>query len=164
MNCLPRNSVIIFWLIFFLLGNVFAQIQDRRFVALKEKPEFTIKPGEEKELLLSFLIKEGFHIQANRVDDENLIPTVLSFEDAEELTIGDPVYPEADAFKMRGVDAPLRVFGELLEIKIPVRAVRTIQKGTILIKGNLHYQPCDASKCYYPRDLEFNMRITIRHH
>ncbi|MEX2569348.1 MAG: protein-disulfide reductase DsbD domain-containing protein [Cyclobacteriaceae bacterium] len=162
MNCLPQISSLIICISVFLQGSILAQVQERRFVELKDEPEFTISPGEEKQLTISFLIKDGYHIQANRVNDENLIPSVLTFEASEEVIIGDPVYPKPDEFKMEGVEEALPVFGEILEIKVPVRTANPVEKGTFLIQGKLYYQPCDASKCYYPRELDFRMKIAIR--
>lgn len=162
MSCLPRNNILLFGFILILHVNVFAQVQDRRFVELKDKPEFTISPGEEKQLSLSFLIKEGYHIQAHQVMDENLIPSVLTFEASEEVIIGDPIYPQADELKMEGVKEALAVYGDVLRIKVPVRTANPVEKGTFLIKGKLYYQPCDAYKCYYPRELNFSRRITVQ--
>jgi hypothetical protein len=161
MNYLPRNNILVFY--FFILPfTVFAQVEQRRFVELKSEPELRLAPGEEKQLIVSFLIKAGYHIQANRVNDENLIPTKLSFESAEGLIIGDPVYPDADEFKMEGVKEPLAVFGDTLEIQVPVRIAKPMDKEKILIKGQLYYQPCDASKCYFPRAFDFSVSIGVQ--
>jgi hypothetical protein len=145
-----------------LQGNLFAQVQDSRFVELKDELEITMRPGKEKQISLSFLIKDGYHIQANRVQDENLIPSVLSLEAPEGLIIGDPVYPQADEFKMEGVEEALHVYGDVLKIDVPVRTIQYVEKGAFLIKGKLHYQACDAFKCYFPRDLNFIMKINIK--
>ncbi|MDN3687455.1 protein-disulfide reductase DsbD domain-containing protein [Cyclobacterium jeungdonense] len=162
MSCLPLNKIFIWCYILLLQGSVLAQTKDRRFIEFKDKPEFTISTGDEKHLSLSFIIKEGYHIQANRVNDENLLPSKLSFESAEGLIIGDPVYPQADEFRMEGVKEPLAVFGDTLEIQVPVKTTDTMKKQRFLIKGQLYYQPCDASKCYYPREFDFNLSIRVK--
>ncbi len=161
MNYLPRNNILIFY--FFILPfTAFAQVEERRFVELKSEPELRLAPGEENQLIVSFLIKEGYHIQANRVKDENLIPTKLSFESAEGFIIGDPVYPRADEFRMEGVKEPLAVFGDTLKIRVPVKTANTLEKQRAQIKGKLYFQPCDASKCYYPREFDFNLSIRVK--
>lgn len=162
MNCLPLNKIFIFYYLLFLQGHVFAQVQDPMFVELKGEPEFTVTIGEENLLSLTFLIKEGYHIQANRVHDENLIPSELSFEETGELRLGDPVYPEADELQMEGAKETLAVFGDVVEIKVPVKASETLEKGTFFIEGKLYYQPCDASKCYFPREFVFCMKIMVQ--
>lgn len=161
MNYLPQNKTCLFLLVLLFHGNAFAQVQEVNFVELYEKPEFTINPNEEKQLSLYFLIKEGFHIQANRVKEDNFIPTVLSFEEPEGLIIGNPVFPQAEEFKMEGVDESMYVFGGVLEIKIPVKAGSSVEKRTIPVQTKLRYQACNASKCFYPRDLDFNLKLTI---
>lgn len=162
MNYLLPNKIFILWLILFLHLNAPVQAQGPSFVQLNREPEFTIASGEEQHISLSFLIKEGYHIQADQVKDENLIPSVLSIDASDELIIGDPVFPQAVEFRMKGVEEALLVYSDVLEINVPIRTVKSVEKGAFLIKGTLHYQACDASKCYFPRDLNFIMEINIQ--
>ncbi|CAN5314512.1 hypothetical protein BH23BAC1_BH23BAC1_50430 [soil metagenome] len=143
----------------YLISPVYSQ--EPIFVQLENEPAFSIAPGEEKNLLISFLIKPGYHIQANRVKDENLIPSVLSIDISEKLTLSDPIFPSAVEFRMSGVEEPLLVYNDVLKIYIPVKVAKTEEKGEIFVKGKLHYQACDASSCYFPRDLNFQMKINI---
>jgi hypothetical protein len=103
-------------------------------------------------------IKDGFHIQADKVRDENFIPTVLTFEEQDEIVIGDPVFPNADEFYMEGAEEPIVVFGRVLKIQVPI-TVLDFKKDMINVKGKLHYQACDEKKCYFPRDLNFTVKI-----
>lgn len=162
MNYLLLIKSFILWLILFLQMTAPVYAQGPSFVQLKGEPEFTIESGKEQHILLSFLIKEGYHIQADQVKDENLIPSVLSIDTADHLIISDPIFPAAVEFKMKGVEEDMYVYSDILEINIPVKAVKSGGKGAVLVKGNLHYQACDAYKCYFPRDLPFTMKINIQ--
>lgn len=162
MNYLLVTKVFTLWLIYFMQINTAVHAQGPSFVQLNGESEFWIKEGEEQEISLSFLIKEGFHIQAAKVEDENLIPSVLSIDGSDDLIIGDPVFPQAVGFKMQGVEEDIYVYSDILEIKVPVKAVKSAEKSAFLIKGKLHYQACDAYKCYFPRDLNFTMKINIQ--
>lgn len=162
MPYLLPNSICISWLVLFLSFTGTLPGQKTAFVQLKGDTEFTISAGQETQIQLSFLITEGFHIQAQQVNDENLIPSVLSFEAPDGLVLGDPVFPQADELEMKGEEEAWLVFSDLLEIKVPVTIAKPAEKGTYLVKGNFYYQACDDAKCYFPRDLPFSMNINIK--
>jgi len=162
MNYLLPNKIFILWLILFLYPNAPVQAQEPSFVQLNRKPEFTIASDEEQHISLSFLIKEGYHIQADQVKDENLIPSVLTVDASDVLIIGDPIFPPSIEFRMKGVEEALQVYSDVLEINVPVKTAKSVKKGLYHIKGTLHYQACDDSKCYFPRDLNFIMEINIQ--
>ena len=149
-------------LILFLQINALIYAQEPSFVQLNREPEFLIAPGEQQHITLSFLIKEGYHIQANQVKDENLIPTVLSIDTSGVFILGDPIFPEAVEFEMKGVEEALHVYSNVLEITVPVQVVKSVEKKEFTMNGTLHYQACDASKCYFPRDLHFTMKVNVR--
>lgn len=155
------NKILFVWLILFLHLNMLVVAQETAFVQLKGKPEFNVSPTGNQAVRLFFLIREGYHIQANQVRDENLIPSALTFETMEGLILGDPVFPEAVEFSMEGTEETMDVFSDTLEVGLPVRILKGAGKGPFLIKGKLHYQACDDTKCFYPRDLEFIMRINM---
>jgi hypothetical protein len=159
MLCLLPNKV--YWLVPFfcmsLLFTLFGQQTD--FVVLSSPSELNLVPGEEQKISLSFRIKEGFHIQADEVKDENLIPSHLIFEHSPELTIGEPIFPQSKEFWMEGSEEALLVFSDLMEITVPINSPPSVDG--IVLKGILHYQACDASKCYFPRNLEFVLKLNI---
>ena len=161
MHYLRHNKTSILWLILFLSLNASVLAQETAFVQLKGSPEFTLTSGEEKYIPLSFIINEGYHIQANQVKDENLIPSAISFQVSDELILGDPVFPQAVEFRMKGTEEVMDVYSDVLEINVPVRMLNPVEKGVLLVKGKLYYQACDDAKCYYPRDLDFTIKINI---
>lgn len=133
--------------------------QEPSFIQLNGESEFTITGDEQQYITLSFLIKEGYHIQSDKVKDESLIPSELSFDASDIFKIGDPVFPAAEEFWMEGVEEPMEVFSDVLKINVPVTILKPELKGPFFLKGNLHYQACDDSKCYFPRDLNINLKI-----
>jgi peroxiredoxin len=112
-------------------------------------------------ITVSFQIKDGYHIQANEVDDDSLIPVKLEMETCEGISYGIPIFPEWKEFKMEGTNDRLRVFDEMLDVKIPLTVSKEKSPRDYLIKGNLHYQACDSWKCYFPRVLEFEVSFSI---
>jgi hypothetical protein len=159
MLCLLPNKV--YWLVTSLCLSLLSPLygQQTDFVTLTSPSELHLASGGEQKISLSFRIKEGFHIQADQVKEENLIPSLLSFETSPDLSIGEPVYPQSKEFWMDGSEESLLVFSDIVEITVPI-IFSTSAEG-IVLKGKLHYQACDASKCYFPRNLEFVLRLNI---
>lgn len=163
MNYLLHHKVYRLLLILFLQVNAIAHAQDPSFVQLNNgEPEFTVEAGEQQDITLTFQIKGGYHVQAYQVKEENLIPTVLTFDAPDHVSLGDPVFPEAVEFRMKGEEEPWHVYSDKLEINVPVRIKKAVEKGELSINGKLHYQACDNFKCYFPRDLNFIMKLNIQ--
>ncbi|MGK7390719.1 MAG: protein-disulfide reductase DsbD domain-containing protein [Candidatus Cyclobacteriaceae bacterium M2_1C_046] len=154
------NKNQILWFILFLNINI-VYAQEASFIKLVGEPEFTISSGDEKEISLVFLIKEGYHIQAAEVKDENLIPSVLSFDSPDEMIIEDPVYPKPIEFRMKDVEESLLVYSDVLEIHTSVKALNSTDRGAYIVNGKLYYQACDDFKCFFPRNFNFKMIINI---
>jgi len=121
-----------------------------------------ISPGEKKNLEIEFNIKEGYHIQADHVLDENLIPTSLSLTSPDEILVYDPVFPDPIPFHLKNVEDTMEVFHQHLKISLPVVIKENTNEGIYTVHGNLYYQACDSVKCYFPRDLPFEIRIWVR--
>lgn len=162
MICLLMNKICILWFIMFLNLYVPVDAQEISFVQLIEEPELTITSGNEEPVSLRFLIKEGYHIQAAEVKDENLIPSALSFDAPDGLKIDDPVFPQPDEFRMQGVEEVWHVYSDVLEVKIPVNALESMEEGVYTVNGKLYYQACDDFKCYFPRNFDFSMKINVK--
>jgi hypothetical protein len=149
------------WLLLFLLLPAAVPAQESTFVRLKETPELSIPSGTVFNIQLYFLIREGFHIQAHQVKDENLIPTAVTFTGPDELHFGTPVFPGAEKFTMKGTVEPLEVYSDTLVVSVPVATEKSPDKKMFLVRGRLSYQACDDAKCYYPRNLDFTLTIHL---
>jgi len=47
-------------------------------------------------------VKKGYHVQANKVNDESLIPTTLVFNNVENITNSKHEFPPVKQFKLEG--------------------------------------------------------------
>jgi peroxiredoxin len=117
--------------------------------------------GKETTVKVSFEIREGLHIQADRVNDPNLIPAELSFAGPEGIVMGKPVFPEYKTLLLEGATENLWVFDKALEVTMPVFVSENKPPGVYKLKGNLRYQACDSRKCFFPAALEFELGLKI---
>lgn len=131
------------------------------FIQFKGSKATNLDTDGQSTIIVSFQIKEGYHIQANKVNDESLIPVKLEMETREGIFYGQPVFPEWKEFTMEGTNDRLWVFDEILDVKIPLTIANGKSQGDYLLKGNLHYQACDSWKCYFPRELDFEVFFSI---
>jgi len=131
------------------------------FVTILPTNEWKLLPGEKMNVAITFKIREGYHIQANKVLEDHLIPTSLSLQETEEIIIGKPIFPPPHPFHLKDVSQEMLVFHKELKVSIPVFIRESAIQGEYTINGNMHYQVCDSLKCYFPRDFSFNINIVV---
>lgn len=144
-----------------LKEDTYKQTSNNDFIQFKGSSPTTLASGGQSAITVSFQIKDGYHIQANEVNDDSLIPVRIDMENHEAINYGQPVFPAWKKFKMEGTNDRLWVFDEMLDVKIPLTIAKEKSPGDYFIKGNLHYQACDSWKCYFPRVLVFEVRFSI---
>jgi DsbC/DsbD-like thiol-disulfide interchange protein len=138
------------------------QLSGNDFVYIDPIPELNLSPGESENIGVLFKIKEGYHIQANKVLDDNLIPSSITTQSPEEIKVENPVFPVPVEFHLKNVKEAMLVFHNTLRINLPVNISENTKDGIFVISGNLHYQACDSVKCYFPRDLPFEIGIIVK--
>jgi len=144
-----------------LFMNFIDCVQEASFVRLESEPNIILNSGKNDYLILTIIIKDGFHIQANQVNDENLVPTKLSFEETDRIHFGKPIFPKTEDLSIEGLDNPWKVYSGRLEIKVPIQFDKTMGNEDFIINGNLFYQACDDKKCFFPRDFNFKVNLII---
>lgn len=105
-----------------------------------------------------FQIDPDMHIQANRLEDPNLIPTKISIDWPSKLEVSPPQYPNYKTMSLKGSEDELRVYSGKLVVKYPLLKGTA---GAYRIKGNILYQACNEYKCFFPRKLNFKLILVI---
>lgn len=110
----------------------------------------TAKPGDICDLLLDVHIKEGWRIQANIVNQPDLVPTQLDVQGdgVELLSVSSP--PPSQKTQPEG--APLLVFEGFIPIVARLR-LSPAQGARPAVRAMLRFQPCFGTSCYPVRDL-----------
>lgn len=139
-----------------------AQLPDHQFVEINQIPEWEILPGERKNLEINIWILEGYHILAEQVQDDNLVPASLTvMEVPVNIIVYNPVFPEPISYKLKDAQDSISVFQKTLRIYIPVEVKKEAQIGSYKIEMNLQYQACDSLKCFSPRALPFMINVVV---
>ena len=124
--------------------------------------EVNIRPGDAATIKVAVKVREGYHIQAHKVDDEFLVPTTIVIVDAGSLSIVGMKFPPGKKFKLEGSSDFLYVYDGNFRITIFIKASQNTQKRRFSLRGKLNYQACDVRSCLRPRSLEFVVPIRIR--
>lgn len=107
-------------------------------------------------------VKEGYHIQANKVNDEYLIPTTLEINDNKYITISKQEFPPSKQFKLEGADSFLDVYHGKFQIKLFLSPGTKTETGKYVLSAKLRYQACDSKSCLFPRTVDFSIPIEVK--
>ena len=119
-------------------------------------PDTTVRVALEVEL------EAGFHVNSNAPLDEALIPTVLTLEPPEGITLEGVAFPEPILFSLVGQqDDPLAVFEEQFRIGAELRVDGSLTPGSYTVPGTLRYQACNDRMCFSPTRalIQFDLQV-----
>jgi thiol:disulfide interchange protein DsbD len=106
------------------------------------------RAGEKLRLALRVSLPEGFHVQSDAPRDPAFIPTVLTIEAPDGITIDNIIYPKAVDLKQG--DQTLAVFEREFVIGVRATVARNAEPGDWVVKAKLRYQACNDKACYPP--------------
>jgi thioredoxin:protein disulfide reductase len=107
----------------------------------------TQRAGSDVKGVVTATILSGWHINSNKPLDDFVIPTKLSFDDADLVSAEYPPHT-VRSFTFSG-DQKLAVFEGTVQIPFAAKL-----KTGDTIHGKLHYQACNDTVCLPPRDAE----------
>lgn len=132
-----------------------------KIIRMNDHGALEVGAGKKATVALAFQIEEGFHIQADKVNNTNLIPATLAFTPPDGIVIGEPQFPPHTLSQLEGANESFQVFDKALNLRIPVSVAETQQARIYLLKGKLHYQACDSVRCYFPEEYAFEVALKV---
>ncbi len=121
----------------------------------------SVPQGGTIDIAIALKLKTHWHVNANTVNDEYLIPTAVVVDSTDGFTIRQIVYPEAMEKVLSFSDKPLRLYEGSVVIGIRLDVSKDITLGDKLVKATLTYQPCDNEKCLAPVNRTFEIPIRV---
>ena len=131
-------------------------------IATVHVKESIVYTGKGNWIEIEVSVKEGYHIQANKVKDESLIPTTLEIKGNEFLIVKKHEFPRSKQFKLEGTDNFLNVYDGTFLIKLFLGPVKNAAEGKYELTARLRYQACDSRSCLFPRTIDFSIPVVIR--
>ena len=123
--------------------------------------ESKVYVGINSMISISVEVVKGYHIQANKVNDESLIPTTLEVSEVKGITINRLEFPPGKKFKLKGTSTFINVYDGKFIIKLFISPSAKLQTGNYVLGAKLHYQACDSMTCLFPRTSDFSIPIDI---
>jgi len=121
----------------------------------------TVPQGGEARLAVVLTTKGDWHVNANKVNDEFMIPTSLEVVAPEGVTVKAIVYPEGHEKKLGFSDEVLALYQGTIPIGIVIEVARNVEPGPINVTANVTYQACDNEKCLAPETKMIGIPLTI---
>ncbi|MGE3842956.1 MAG: thioredoxin family protein [Vicinamibacterales bacterium] len=142
-----------------LVGALLCGVLPTSAPAQLRRPEAELAPvaashqipvGGEARLSLEVALPDGFHVQSDAPRDPNLIPTVLTVEPPEGLSVGGIVFPKPIDISQAGSNEPLAVFEQRFVIDVRLTAGAAAKPGPVEVAARLRYQACNDKMCFAP--------------
>jgi thiol:disulfide interchange protein len=117
--------------------------------------------GASVRVALKVSLPEGLHTQSDKPRDPTLIPTVISVDAPQGVTVEEVVWPPSTDLKQDGQDQPLAVFERVFPIGMKLKIAPTAPAGDLVVPVHLRYQACDDKVCYPPStaDSQWTLRV-----
>jgi thiol:disulfide interchange protein DsbD len=106
-------------------------------------------------------LKNGYHVNSNKPNDEYLIPLRLSWN-ASPLEVLEIAYPQAQTANYSFSDKPVSVLSGQFDIVTRFRVPAKAPLGASVLNGKLRYQACDDTSCLPPKTVEVKLPVEIR--
>ncbi|GMV99462.1 MAG: hypothetical protein AMXMBFR84_06010 [Candidatus Hydrogenedentota bacterium] len=116
--------------------------------------------GGELRLALLMRVPENFHVNSNKPLDELLIPTELTFETPEHVTVAETAYPEAQTIPFGESDS-MSVYEGDVWIGARFEIGPEAATGDKTIKATLRYQACDDKQCFAPASVTMDIPVSL---
>jgi DsbC/DsbD-like thiol-disulfide interchange protein len=124
-------------------------------------PTTRLAPGREARLDLKVKLPAKVHVQSNKPSDPLFIPTVLTVDAPNGVTIAEIVYPPSEKLKQEGLKDPLIVFGSEFTLGVRVKIAADAKPGELIVPAKLRYQACDETTCYPPANATAKWSVQV---
>ncbi|MEE8348819.1 MAG: protein-disulfide reductase DsbD domain-containing protein, partial [Acidobacteriota bacterium] len=108
-----------------------------------------VHPGSSFQAAVIANLQPTWHVNAHQPTLEYLIPTELTLESVDGLTLGETRYPESIRLKFEFAKEELDVYEGRVIMRFPV-SVSPDASGERVIQGSFRYQACNNEICLAP--------------
>ena len=103
----------------------------------------------------------GLHVNSNQPLEDFLIPTVLTLDPPNGITLNGVAWPTPVMLEQQGAEQPLAVFEGKFAIGAAFDVSADLEPGLYTVPGRLRYQACDERMCYIPTTADFEFQLDV---
>jgi DsbC/DsbD-like thiol-disulfide interchange protein len=142
-------------------GILFGQAPDEVLKTVVFVSKAKVLSGDMLKLALQIKIKKKWHVHANRLADEFLVPTTLTIEPQEGFEVLETIYPKPKLGKYDYSETPLEVFEGDVLIGALLQIAPGLSPGLRQLKARFKYQACDNQGCLPPKTIDIMRPVEI---
>ncbi|HUJ08444.1 MAG TPA: cytochrome c biogenesis protein CcdA [Verrucomicrobiae bacterium] len=120
-----------------------------------------LAPGSPFRIAVIIDLAEPWHVNANNVSTEGLIPTTLNFPSSASVSIDRITYPLGERMKVGWADEPVALYTGRTIILIEARTKADAKPGPVTLEGSLRYQACNDRLCIAPKTVPVTIKTEI---
>ena len=122
-----------------------------------------VAAGDAFKLAIKTTIKNGWHINSNKPNDDFLIPTKLDIINPNKgfFNLENVIYPAAQEVKLGFSDKPLSAWEDDIIIVGILKVPTDIKPGDYKLIVKLSYQGCNNSTCMAPTSIQDTAKIIV---
>ena len=144
------------------LAPALAAREDEQVVEVKSLiSRDAVRPGETFKAAVLLKVQAGYHINDNAPLDEFMIPTSLVIEDNPDFDVVEIYYPSGRRARFSYSEAELVVYDGEAVLGVLLKAKDGISPGGKALKAALSYQACDNESCLPPKELAFDISVSV---
>jgi DsbC/DsbD-like thiol-disulfide interchange protein len=149
--------------IIFLSTALFAQNirpEDVVSIAPVTKVKHT-KNGTQLDINIILSIKNTWHINANKPNDQSLTPTILKIDPSSIYSTDKITYPPPQMMKLQFSENQLALYEQEAVISVILSVEKNFKKKSFILTGELQYQPCNDQTCLFPVNKPFKLEVKL---
>jgi thiol:disulfide interchange protein DsbD len=120
-----------------------------------------VPQGGNARVAVELKIDAPWHVNANRVKEDYLVPTTINFELPEGVTLRGIVYPAGHDKQLEFSEEALSLYEGTVYIGAVIDVSDDAAIGEATVLASVTYQACDNQKCLLPETIEVAIPVTI---
>ncbi|MFZ0391315.1 MAG: protein-disulfide reductase DsbD [Calditrichia bacterium] len=155
------NKAVILFLLLSLAILLQAQNSDEILSVKVISSVEALKPGSSHPIAVQLQVKAPFHINAAEPSEDYLIPTTITFQPPEGITIGEIRYPDPELKQFAFSENPLAVHEGTIDIFTTLSISPEFSADELVLEGVAGYQACDDHTCQAPAEVRFSETFPV---
>lgn len=120
-----------------------------------------VHPGETFKAAFLLSIGPDWHINANPVNDDFLIPTTLEFREDGNFKTVNIIYPPPLPARFEFSESEVFIYAESALIGVLIKVGNKVLPGIYTLRGALTYQACNDSSCLPPETVSVEFKVMV---
>ena len=121
-----------------------------------------VKPGGTGVVTLTLVVSPGYHINAPKPSDPDLIPTAFQGTAPAGVTFGTPRFPAPKSISVSYEKQPMLVYTGRTIIQVPFTIAKRVKPGPLSLAGLLNYQGCNSTSCFPPASAVVKAQVSVK--